>query len=207
MRASLRLPCVLGLALSFGTLSLSATERTDVGNSKHPQPKLTPYQKLERRIDSAIKWDVDPAKPIARIEVNLSENMLYAYQADDNKQERLVAMTLVSHGRAGHETPPGRYEVMEKDPEHKSSEYGSWVRGDGSVVSNQAKVGDSVPSGTHYEAAPMPWFLRLTGDGVGLHAGFVTGTPLSHGCIRLPLTFAQELYPLVSVGTTVVVSP
>lgn len=194
----LLLSCLLAGCAAFP--AAQATERTDVGNSKHPQPKLTPYEKLERKIDSAIVWEVDPAQPISRLEVHLDENKLYGYQGD-----RLVAETLVSHGRAGHETPPGAYTVLDKDPEHKSSEYGSWVRADGTTVSNQAKAGDDAPAGTHYEAAPMPWFLRLTGDGVGLHAGFVTGTPLSHGCIRLPLLFAQELYPLVAVGTPVVV--
>ena len=45
---------------------------------------------------------------------------------------------------------------------------------------------DSAPSGTHYVGAPMKWFMRLTGEGVGMHVGILPGYPASHGCIRMP---------------------
>ena len=49
----------------------------------------------------------------------------------------------------------------------------------------------------------MPFFMRLTDGGVGLHAGFLPGYPASHGCVRLPLGMARELYQHVDSGTPV----
>ena len=51
----------------------------------------------------------------------------------------------------------------------------------------------------------MPYTQRLTWDGVALHAGGLPGYPESHGCVHLPLAFAQELFKITSIGVTVVV--
>ncbi len=64
---------------------------------------------------------------------------------------------------------------------------------------------DSAPSGTHYVGAPMKWFMRLTGEGVGMHVGILPGYPASHGCIRMPSQSAEMFYNRVKVGTPVVV--
>jgi lipoprotein-anchoring transpeptidase ErfK/SrfK len=46
---------------------------------------------------------------------------------------------------------------------------------------------------------------RLTWDGVALHAGRLPGYAASHGCIRLPPGFAQDLYRITDFTSTVVV--
>jgi lipoprotein-anchoring transpeptidase ErfK/SrfK len=51
----------------------------------------------------------------------------------------------------------------------------------------------------------MPYMQRLTWGGVALHAGHVTGRPASHGCIRLPRSFAKKLYNLTDFSSTTVV--
>jgi hypothetical protein len=89
---------------------------------------------------------------------------------------QLIAWSNVSSGRAGHETPTGAFTVSQKDVDHHSS---------------------------LYDNASMPFFLRLTDGGVGLHAGFLPGYPASHGCVRLPLGMARELYQRVDPGTPV----
>ena len=48
----------------------------------------------------------------------------------------------------------------------------------------------------------MPYMERVTWGGVALHAGNLPGYPASHGCVRLPLDFAQQLYTVTSKGTT-----
>jgi hypothetical protein len=88
----------------------------------------------------------------------------------------LIGVSSVSTGIVGHDTPTGHFTVLEKDEDHHSN---------------------------LYDDAPMPWMLRLTWDGVALHAGKVTGEPASHGCIRLPAAFARKLYGIADVGTTV----
>ena len=40
----------------------------------------------------------------------------------------------------------------------------------------------------------MPFMQRLTWSGIALHAGVVPGYPASHGCVRLPRTFARDLF-------------
>ena len=57
-----------------------------------------------------------------------------------------------------------------------------------------------------YSGAPMPWMQRLTRSGTALHAGVVPGYPASHGCVRLPFSFAPKLFEMTAVGGNVVVA-
>jgi hypothetical protein len=52
----------------------------------------------------------------------------------------------------------------------------------------------------------MPFMQRLTWGGIALHAGRLPGYPASHGCIRLPLAFARDLFAETSTGMTVVIT-
>jgi hypothetical protein len=89
---------------------------------------------------------------------------------------QLVAWSNVSSGKPGHETPTGEFTVSQKDVDHHSS---------------------------LYDDASMPYFMRLTDGGVGLHAGFLPGYAASHGCVRLPIGMARDLYQHVEAGTPV----
>jgi lipoprotein-anchoring transpeptidase ErfK/SrfK len=105
------------------------------------------------------------------IVVSIPLQLAYIYRGDT-----LIGMTTVSTGRRGHETPTGRFPIMEKQREHYSNLYNS---------------------------APMPFMQRLTWGGVALHAGQIPGRPASHGCVRLPLAFARLLFTVTRVGTNV----
>jgi len=118
--------------------------------------------------------------------------------------EQIVADSPISSGKAGHTTPSGNFSVLEKDPDHRSSIYGDFVDGSGRTVRSgiSAKI-DSAPSGTHYVGASMRWFMRLTGEGVGMHVGILPGYPASHGCVRMSSDGAKLFYDIVKVGTPV----
>jgi hypothetical protein len=88
----------------------------------------------------------------------------------------MIGVTTVSTGRPGHATPTGSFDILEKRREHYSNLYNN---------------------------APMPFMQRLTWDGIALHAGQIPGRPASHGCIRLPLAFARQLFQATRVGATV----
>lgn len=120
--------------------------------------------------------------------------------------EQVAADSPISSGKAGRSTPTGHFSVLEKDPDHRSSIYGDFVDGSGRVVRSgiSAKI-DSAPSGTHYVGASMRWFMRLTGEGVGMHVGILPGYPASHGCIRMSSDGAKLFYDTVKVGTPVTV--
>ena len=86
---------------------------------------------------------------------------------------RLIGISTTSTGRAGHETPTGSFNILQKRREHYSN---------------------------LYDNAPMPFMQRLTWDGIALHAGDLPGRPASHGCIRLPTAFARHLFAVTELG-------
>ena len=91
----------------------------------------------------------------------------------------LLTSSQVSTGMAAHPTFLGAFSIIEKQRWHHSN---------------------------IYSGAPMPWMNRITWSGTALHAGVVPGYPASHGCIRLPYSFAPELYQITRVGDNVVIS-
>jgi lipoprotein-anchoring transpeptidase ErfK/SrfK len=119
---------------------------------------------------------------------------------------KLAVDSPISSGRRPGWTPMGNFTVMEKDLNHSSSLYGNFVDHSGSVVrSGVSSRHDAAPSGTRFSGAPMKYFMRLTPQGVGLHAGILPGYPASHGCIRLPHEMAQLIYSKVGINTPVTV--
>jgi lipoprotein-anchoring transpeptidase ErfK/SrfK len=91
----------------------------------------------------------------------------------------LVATSPVSTGKKGYETPVGTFRILQKKVHHRSNRYSN---------------------------APMPYMQRLTWQGVALHAGALPGYPASHGCIRLPRSFAKKLYGLTDYSTSVTIT-
>jgi lipoprotein-anchoring transpeptidase ErfK/SrfK len=118
--------------------------------------------------------------------------------------DQIVIDSPISSGKRGHSTPTGHFTVLEKDPNHHSTLYGDFVDNRGRVVRAgvSARI-DSAPSGSHFAGAAMKWFLRLTGDGVGMHIGILPGYPASHGCVRQSPEGAKLFYDRVKVGTPV----
>ncbi len=90
-----------------------------------------------------------------------------------------IAVSTVSSGKPGYETPRGVFTILEKDIDHRSRTY---------------------------DNAPMPYQQRLTWKGVALHAGNLPGYPASHGCVRLPLEFSKLLFRTTEMGGTVVIA-
>jgi lipoprotein-anchoring transpeptidase ErfK/SrfK len=152
-------------------------------------------------------WKPDADKPISRIEVRISDQIIYVFQ-----ENKIVAQSPVSTGMPGHETPSGSHSITEKNISRKSIEDGVFLNADGNIVA-QAKVGQSPPSGEVFEGAEMPYYMRIAKDGdhvdgMGLFAGYLPGFPASDdGCIRLPHAFAELLFSNVTVGTPIDVVP
>jgi lipoprotein-anchoring transpeptidase ErfK/SrfK len=92
--------------------------------------------------------------------------------------DRLVGATTISAARRGMVTPLGYWSILEKRPFYRSRKY---------------------------DNAPMPFMQRIDSYGIAMHGGNNPGYPASHGCIRLPMKFAQKLYGLTKVGSKVVI--
>lgn len=134
--------------------------------------------------------------------VSLAKQRAYLLAGD-----QIAIDTPISSGKRVGMTPSGKFSVLEKDKDHRSSVYGDFKDASGRTVRSGISVRiDSAPSGTHYVGAPMLWFMRLTGDGVGMHIGILPGYPASHGCIRMPAQSAEMFYNRVKIGTPVEVT-
>ena len=147
-------------------------------------------------------WPTGQDSSPVKLHINLGQQRLYVLQSG-----KRIASTYITSGREGHDTPAGSYRVQEKRLDKKSDSYG-WIENPaGERINHDANVGDLVPTGCKYVPSPLPYWLRLTGTGIGLHAGYIPrpGSTASHGCIRMPEEFAAKLYEAVKVGTPVTI--
>ncbi|HEY5770433.1 MAG TPA: L,D-transpeptidase [Terrimicrobium sp.] len=110
----------------------------------------------------------------------------------------------VATGKKSHPTPAGSFTIRAKEKNYSSNLYGKIYDALNVVLVADADARtDVVPEGGRFEGAVMPYWMRLTDTGVGLHIGYVPGRPASHGCIRLKRDSAMEIFDLVKVGTPV----
>lgn len=133
--------------------------------------------------------------------INLLEQKAHIYIGGS-----YAGWTHVATGREGFSTPSGHYKILEKTVDKYSNLYGRTVDAYGQTVRPDADVRKHTPPpGGQFVFAPMPYWLRLTWRGIGLHAGPIPrpGEPASHGCIRLPPEMAETLFHLVEIGTPV----
>ena len=116
---------------------------------------------------------------------------------------------MLASGKAGHASPTGSFSVLEKIEQKYSNTYGVIENSEGHIINQDAQAGVTpVPPGCKFVGASMPYWMRLTSYGVGMHAGIIPdpGLPASHGCIRLPVPMAQKLFSVISEGSSVVVT-
>ena len=147
----------------------AATEAADAARAdmlaKFGKDSLKPGQYL---------WDTRAASSgTPRVIVSLEDQMAYLYRGNE-----LVAVSTISSGKPGNDTPMGIFPIKEKKVMHRSRKY---------------------------DNAPMPHMQRLDDYGIALHAGYLPGRPASHGCVRLPAEFAAKLFRETRIGTTVLI--
>lgn len=96
------------------------------------------------------------------------------------KGSEIVVTSRVSSGKPGYASPAGVFSILQKSRTHRSN---------------------------IYSAAPMPYMQRLTWSGIALHGSdSVPDYPASHGCIRLPHSFALQLFKYTGMGGHVIVA-
>ena len=89
-----------------------------------------------------------------------------------------IGRSSILYGTDDKPTPLGTFPILQKKRHHISNLYG----------------------------APMPYMLRLTMDGVAIHASQVEDGSATHGCIGVPDEFAALLFAEAHVGDRVVVA-
>jgi lipoprotein-anchoring transpeptidase ErfK/SrfK len=90
-----------------------------------------------------------------------------------------IGTAVVVYGGDNKETPTGKLHILGKARNHRSSLYD----------------------------AEMPYTLRLTNDGVSIHGSSVRWGAATHGCIGVPLDFAEHLFDATRTGDEVVIIP
>ena len=117
------------------------------------------------------------AKPVGPLIIAISIEKQRVRVYDANG---FFAESPVSTGTKTHPTPMGVFSIIQKHKMHHSN---------------------------IYSGAPMPFMQRITWSGVAMHAGVLPGYPASHGCIRMPMAFAQKMWNWTKMGARVVVTP
>lgn len=88
-----------------------------------------------------------------------------------------IGTAVISFGAPSKPTPTGVYPILERAARHRSNLY----------------------------AADMPYMLRLTRDGVAIHASDVRSGAATHGCIGVPRAFARRLFDALRKGDLVAI--
>ena len=90
---------------------------------------------------------------------------------------QVVKTGKVSTGKRGHPTPSGSFKIRSKFQMVRSKKY----------------------------RALMPNAMFFIGTKYAMHAGWVPGYPVSHGCIRVPRSDSPQLFSILPVGSTVII--
>jgi lipoprotein-anchoring transpeptidase ErfK/SrfK len=149
------------------------------------------------------EWYDDHGPGEVKIRINLTRQ-----RATYTRGDREIGWSYVATGKEGHGTPSGTYRITEKIVDKYSNRYG-WIEDEwGNVTNGDAKHTTPVPPGERYMPAPMPYWMRLTSYGIGMHAGVIPkpGEAASHGCIRLPRQLAPIVFAAVKEGTPVTIT-
>lgn len=83
-----------------------------------------------------------------------------------------IGTAVILYGATEKPTPSGTYPIIWRRRDHRSSLYD----------------------------APMPYTLRLTGDGVAIHGSDVRRGRATHGCVGVPIEFARLLFAQAKLG-------
>jgi hypothetical protein len=92
--------------------------------------------------------------------------------------EHEIGTAVILYGAHGKPTPVGGFRILQKAKDYVSHTYD----------------------------APMPYMLRLTNDGVAIHASAVRKGWATHGCIGVPMEFAKRLFGQARLGDAVVIT-
>jgi lipoprotein-anchoring transpeptidase ErfK/SrfK len=149
--------------------------------SRQPQPAFERQKPRKRAVTGKNKKEVAEketgAKPQGPLVIAISIDRQKVTVYDSNG---VFAESPVSTGMKGHPTPMGVFSVIQKHKFHHSNIYSN---------------------------APMPYMQRITWSGVAMHAGVLPGYPASHGCIRMPMSFAVKMWNWTKMGARVIVTP
>jgi lipoprotein-anchoring transpeptidase ErfK/SrfK len=140
-----------------------------------------------------LKPKVPDAKIGVTIIVDTTLNKLSLYRGF-----KLLHTYPVATAMPGYVTPPGHWKIINKEmnPTWYNPALTTWGAGMPAVI----PPGVGNPMGTRA--------LFLNAPGIRIHGTYETssiGTHASHGCIRMLIADSEQLYPLVPIGSNVII--
>jgi len=170
------------------------------GESLDATAALTKLRAALRDGDSSVKLPLQKVQPKVTpgnlgvtIVVDRSKNELFLYRGFKVWKTWPVATAM-----PGFVTPPGNWQIVNKveNPTWINPAPNGWGAGEPSSI----PPGPDNPLGTRA--------LYLNAPGIRIHGtpdASSIGTYASHGCIRMTIADSEALYPLVPIGTKVVI--
>ncbi len=135
--------------------------------------------------EGASNYSKKSAITTKRIVVELTSQMLYAYDGDE-----LFMQESISTGLKLTETPRGTFKIFRKTPTRYM----------------QGPIPEITPK--YWDFPGTPWNLYFTHNGVIIHGAYwhnKFGTPQSSGCVNMDPDAAEKLYKWADLGTQVIV--
>ena len=90
-----------------------------------------------------------------------------------------IGTSAILKGYSAKPTPLGVFPILMMDADHRSS---------------------------LYDDAPMPYTMRLTGDGVSIHGSKVEKGYATNGCVGIPTPFAKLVFEQAKLGDKVIIT-
>lgn len=205
------------LASAFALVLASCANKVTIGpNGKPIDSRGRPTNPFPPGSYDHFKAEIDYPKTL---QVWKDEQLLSATNADNSRIVISLAMQRgflmngdqvaidypISSGVPSRPTPPGSYKILEKIVDKSSNSYGKVFDAEGNQVDGETPR--AVPAGGKFIGAPMPYWMRLTWDGIGHHIGPLPRSrrAASHACIRGPSAVMPIIYGKVKIGTSVTV--
>ena len=194
--------------LFFTTLAILAFLSSCSSSTHHTslvQANLVDGEGLSTRTQKAhySYWSDQKKTTPLSITIDLSEQTAHFYRGMEK-----VGQSRVATGKRGHATPTGSFTISEKVVTKRSTLYGQIYDAEGHLMIADADTRrHAVPKGGTFIGCLMPYWMRLTGSGIGMHVGPIPnpGVPASHGCVRMPREMARSLFDKAPLGTKVTI--
>jgi hypothetical protein len=170
-----------------GAVAQGASGTVDAGRISYPLDRL-PVLQLPDGQRRAVRSVLNISSPMAFGDYVWNDEGVAAGKAwvrVDLKRQTLsvfrggheIGSAVILFGADNKPTPAGVFPILAKAKQHRSSLYD----------------------------AEMPFMLRLTGDGIAIHASNVFSGAVTHGCIGIPASFARLLYDQMKIGDQVAI--
>ena len=203
---------LLFVLVSVGAISLFSSCANMTGSGRENPSLVNPYPKgtiehfqAEREyLYTYNSWMNRKAYELAQPSETSITICISSQRGFLKKGDHILIDYPISSGKENYETPLGTYKILEKKADKRSNVYGKIYDEYGDLLNPDVDIREyELQPGEKFEGADMPYWMRMTWDGVGHHVGLTPRHPSSHACVRghhqiMPLVFEK-----VQTGTLI----